>query len=104
MEVAAKLRAARISAQKARLVADQVRGKPVEEALNVLEFSTLRTIAAAFLLLNSSTFSASSTGLPRTWSATRRAFCAEMRAARNLAATSISLSSRPYRLAFLSTM
>ena len=39
MEVAAKLRAARISAQKARLVADQVRGKPVEEALNVLEFS-----------------------------------------------------------------
>ena len=39
MEVAAKLRGARISAQKARLVADQVRGKPVEEALNVLEFS-----------------------------------------------------------------
>jgi large subunit ribosomal protein L22 len=39
MEVAAKLRAARISAQKARLVADQVRGKPVEEALSVLEFS-----------------------------------------------------------------
>ena len=40
MEVAAKLRAARISAQKARLVADQVRGKPVGEALNLLEFST----------------------------------------------------------------
>jgi large subunit ribosomal protein L22 len=39
MEVAAKLRAARISAQKARLVADQVRGKPVGEALNLLEFS-----------------------------------------------------------------
>ena len=39
MEVAAKLKGARISAQKARLVADQVRGKPVEEALNVLEFS-----------------------------------------------------------------
>jgi large subunit ribosomal protein L22 len=40
MEVAAKLKGARISAQKARLVADQVRGKPVEEALNLLEFSS----------------------------------------------------------------
>ncbi len=39
MEVAARLKGARISAQKARLVADQVRGKPVEEALNMLEFS-----------------------------------------------------------------
>lgn len=40
MEVAAILRGARLSAQKARLVADQVRGKGVEEALNVLTFST----------------------------------------------------------------
>ena len=40
MEVAAKLKGARISAQKARLVADQVRGKPVEEALSVLEYSS----------------------------------------------------------------
>ena len=40
MEVSAKLRGARISAQKVRLVADQVRGKPVGEALTVLEFST----------------------------------------------------------------
>ena len=39
MEVAARLKGARISAQKARLVADQVRGLPVEEALNLLEFS-----------------------------------------------------------------
>ena len=39
MEVAAKLKGARISAQKARLVADQVRGMPVEQALNLLEFS-----------------------------------------------------------------
>lgn len=39
MEVAAKLRGARISAQKARLVADQVRGLPVEKALDVLAFS-----------------------------------------------------------------
>lgn len=39
MEVAAKLRGARISAQKARLVADQIRGKGVEEALDILAFS-----------------------------------------------------------------
>ena len=39
MEVAAKLTGARLSAQKARLVADQVRGKPVEDALNILTFS-----------------------------------------------------------------
>jgi large subunit ribosomal protein L22 len=39
MEIAARLKGARISAQKARLVADQVRGLPVEEALSLLEFS-----------------------------------------------------------------
>ncbi len=39
MEVAARLKGARISAQKARLVADQVRGMPVEDALNLLEYS-----------------------------------------------------------------
>ncbi|HET7569669.1 MAG TPA: 50S ribosomal protein L22 [Gammaproteobacteria bacterium] len=39
MQVAAKHRFARISAQKARLVADQVRGKPVEQALQTLTFS-----------------------------------------------------------------
>ena len=42
MEVAAKLSRARISAQKARLVADQIRGKRVEEALNILSFSTMK--------------------------------------------------------------
>ena len=40
MEVAAKLRGARLSAQKARLVADQIRGIPVGEALDLLNFST----------------------------------------------------------------
>lgn len=39
MEVAAKMRGARLSAQKARLVADQVRGKKVADALNLLAFS-----------------------------------------------------------------
>lgn len=39
MEVIAKLSGARLSAQKARLVADQVRGMPVEKALDELAFS-----------------------------------------------------------------
>jgi large subunit ribosomal protein L22 len=39
MEVTAKLRGAGLSAQKARLVADQVRGKPIAEALDLLTFS-----------------------------------------------------------------
>jgi large subunit ribosomal protein L22 len=39
MEVAARLRYARISPQKARLVADQVRGLPVEKAIQLLTFS-----------------------------------------------------------------
>ena len=40
MEVAAKLTGARLSAQKARLVADQIRNKGVEDALDILAFST----------------------------------------------------------------
>ncbi len=39
MEVAAKLKGARLSAQKARLVADQIRGRSVGEALDLLSFS-----------------------------------------------------------------
>lgn len=53
MEVAAKLRGARISAQKARLIADQVRGKPVDEALNLLEFSTKKAAHLVRKVLNS---------------------------------------------------
>jgi len=39
METVAKLSYARISPQKCRLVADQVRGLPVEQALQILAFS-----------------------------------------------------------------
>jgi large subunit ribosomal protein L22 len=39
MQVTAKLSGARISAQKVRLVADQVRGLPVENAEQLLTFS-----------------------------------------------------------------
>ncbi|HMB39673.1 MAG TPA: 50S ribosomal protein L22 [Wenzhouxiangellaceae bacterium] len=40
MEATAKLKGARISAQKARLLADQVRGLAVERADELLNFST----------------------------------------------------------------
>ena len=40
MQVTAKLSGARISAQKVRLVADQIRGMPVEQAEQLLAFST----------------------------------------------------------------
>jgi len=39
METSAKLSGVRLSAQKGRLVADQIRGLPVDKALNVLAFS-----------------------------------------------------------------
>jgi len=40
MQAMAKMKYARISAQKARLVADQIRGLHVEKALDTLAFST----------------------------------------------------------------
>jgi len=48
METTAKLRGVRLSAQKGRLVADQVRGMPVDRALNILQFSPKR--AATIIL------------------------------------------------------
>ncbi len=53
MEVNAKLRFARISPQKARLVADQVRGMAVEEALDVLAFSQKKSAAIIKKILDS---------------------------------------------------
>jgi large subunit ribosomal protein L22 len=53
MEVAAKLRGARISAQKARLVADQVRGKGVEDALDLLTFSNKKAAQIIKKILDS---------------------------------------------------
>lgn len=50
---AAKLRFARISPQKARLVADQIRGMPVDQALNQLTFSTKKAAALIKKVLNS---------------------------------------------------
>jgi large subunit ribosomal protein L22 len=39
MKTSAILRGVRLSAQKGRLVADQIRGLPVDKALNILAFS-----------------------------------------------------------------
>jgi large subunit ribosomal protein L22 len=39
MQVQAKLYGVRLSAQKGRLVADMIRGKKVDQALNILAFS-----------------------------------------------------------------
>lgn len=53
MEATARLTGARISAQKARLVADQVRGRGVEEALNILGFSPKKAAGLIKKVLNS---------------------------------------------------
>lgn len=53
MEVAAKLRYARISPQKCRLVADQIRGKSVAQALNILRFSPKKAAGVVHKVLES---------------------------------------------------
>ena len=53
MEVAARLKGAQISAQKVRLVADQVRGKGVEDALDVLSFSNKKAAQIIKKILDS---------------------------------------------------
>ncbi len=53
MQVMAKHRHARLSAQKGRLVADQIRGLPVEEALEILIFSKKKGAALVKKVLDS---------------------------------------------------
>jgi large subunit ribosomal protein L22 len=53
MEVTASLNGYRISPFKARLVADQVRGKGVEDALNLLSLSTKKASGPIEKLLRS---------------------------------------------------
>ena len=53
VEVAAKLKGAQLSAQKARLIADQVRGKSVEQALDILSFSNRKGAAIVKKVLES---------------------------------------------------
>lgn len=53
METAAKLSYARISPQKCRLVADQIRGLPVDKALQLLAFSPKKSAAIVKKVLES---------------------------------------------------
>ena len=53
MKVAATLRHARISPQICRLVADQVRGKPVANALKILAFSPKKAARLVHKVLES---------------------------------------------------
>ena len=53
MEVSAKLRHARLSAQKMRLVANQIRGLEVERATEVLAFSNKKGAAIMRKVLDS---------------------------------------------------
>lgn len=53
MTTSAKLRFTRISAQKVRLVADQIRGLPVDRALNLLSFSNKKSAVLLKKLLES---------------------------------------------------
>ena len=53
MQAVAKLRYARLSPQKGRLVADQIRGLPVEKALDKLAFSNKKAAGLVKKVLDS---------------------------------------------------
>jgi len=53
MQALAKLKSAKMSAQKARLVADLIRGLQVDKALNILNFSTKKAAQLIKKVLNS---------------------------------------------------
>jgi large subunit ribosomal protein L22 len=53
MEVSAKLSNAPFSAQKGRLVGDQIRGLPVEKALDILNFSSKKAASVIKKVLES---------------------------------------------------
>ena len=53
MRVVAQAKTLRISPQKVRLIADQVRGQPVEDALNILAYSPQKAAALVSKVLES---------------------------------------------------
>lgn len=53
MQISAVQKYARLSAQKARLVADQVRGMPVEKAVELLDFSNKKAAVVIKKVLES---------------------------------------------------
>ncbi|MEJ2698059.1 MAG: 50S ribosomal protein L22 [Desulfuromonadales bacterium] len=63
MEARAKLSFVRLSPQKTRLVVDMVRGKKVQEALNVLRFSPQKAAAVVSKLVSSAVANAEQKGV-----------------------------------------
>ena len=63
MEATAKLSFVRLSPQKARLVVDMVRGKRVQEALNILKFSPQRAAEIVAKLVGSAVANAEQKGV-----------------------------------------
>jgi large subunit ribosomal protein L22 len=63
MEASAKLKFARLSPQKTRLVVDMVRGKAVQEALNILKFSPQRPADIVAKLVRSAVANAEQKGV-----------------------------------------
>ncbi len=63
MEASAKLKFARMSPQKTRLVANMVRGKAVQEALNILKFSPQKPADIVAKVLRSAVANAEQKGV-----------------------------------------
>ena len=63
MEASAKLKYARLSPQKTRLVVDMVRGKAVQEALSILKFSPQRPADVVAKLVRSAVANAEQKGV-----------------------------------------
>ncbi|MBN1637144.1 MAG: 50S ribosomal protein L22 [Deltaproteobacteria bacterium] len=63
MESKAKLRFARVSPQKTRLIADQVRGRPIADALRILNLLGTKRALCITKVLNSAVANAMTTGL-----------------------------------------
>ena len=63
MEAKATLKSARLSPQKTRLVIDMIRGKGVQDALNILKFSPKRSAAIVSKLVSSAVANAEQKGI-----------------------------------------
>jgi large subunit ribosomal protein L22 len=63
MEARAKLRYVRLSPQKTRLVVDMVRGKRIQEALNILKFSPQKAADVVSKLVSSAVANAEQQGV-----------------------------------------
>ena len=63
MEAHAKLTNARLSPRKARLVVDMVRGKDIQDALNILQFAPQKTAPILSRLLKSAVANAEQKGV-----------------------------------------